>query len=94
MVKHVMVKQFWLKIRLRKKYFQGGTDVVYRSQQEEIILFIEKSIYSALDFFVPQRNKLSILLWFLQGIQGLRGRPGSRGDMGPIVSIYGVVLVN
>jgi len=54
---------------------------------------MEKSILYALDVFVLQRNKLIVLPWVLQGMQGLRGRPGSRGDMGPIVSIYGVVLL-
>ena len=51
------------------------------------------SIFYALDVFVPQRTKLIVLSWFLQGMQGLRGRPGSRGDMGPIVSVYGVGLL-
>jgi len=60
------------------------------SQLDQIVLSIEKSVLYALDVFVPQRNKLIILSWFLQGMQGLRGRPGSTGDMGPIVSVYGV----
>lgn len=92
MVKHVMVKQFWLKIRLRKNTSRESR-TSYIEVSKKKLFSIEKSIFSALDFFVPQRNKLSILLWFLQGIQGLRGRPGSRGDMGPIVSIYSVVLL-
>ena len=58
-----------------------------------MILSVEKSILYSLDVFVPQRYKLILVPWVLQGMQGLRGRPGSRGDMGPVVSIYSVMLL-
>lgn len=77
---------------MAEKTFQSHGHHI-ESQQDEVSISIEKSTLYALGVFVPQRNKPIVLPLLLQGMQGLRGRPGSRGDMGPIVSICGVVLL-